>query len=72
MIEDDVLVQQAMTGVLREHGFNVRWTSNGLEALRLAGENSDQVIKLLPPVSFLRKHFTPDELVSMVRRTTES
>ena len=117
VVEDNTLVRQLVTRVLRDYGFNVFETANGMEALRLAQENSDQCIHLLvsdiglplmggeelarrflllrpeikvllisgntdaailhddqlqPPINFLQKPFTPDELVSMVRQVLES
>lgn len=117
VVEDNTLVRQLMTRVLRNHGFNVLEASNGLEALRLAQENSTQVIGLLianigmplmggeelaqrflllrpeikvlftsgntdaailydddtqPPINYLQKPFSPDDLVSLVRQTLQS
>ncbi len=117
VVEDNTLVRQVVTRVLREHGFKVLEASNGFEALRWAQENSDQVVHLLmsdiglpviggeefvrrflllrpqtrvlftsgntdaailhndqlqPPVNFLQKPFTPNYLVTMVRRCLQS
>ena len=47
VVEDNTLVRQLVTRILRDHGFNVFEAANGMEALALAKKNSGQCIHLL-------------------------
>ena len=116
VVEDNTLLRDVISRILRNYSFNVLETADGIEALRLVQEDSDQVIHLLlidvilplmggeelarrfhilrpetrvlftsgmvdfaflndddslPPVNFLQKPFTPDELIGMVRKILE-